>query len=134
MRLIFDCNVLVRALLTDTSFSAKALLIAKFNSEVLLLSNPVLAELIEVTMRTKFDRYLSKEIRQTFLEEYRSLSTPIEITVKVEKCRDARDDKYLELALARNADCIITNDEDLLILNAFENAVIIKPEEFLNRF
>jgi putative PIN family toxin of toxin-antitoxin system len=110
------------------------LLRAKFNSEALLLSNPVTAELIEVTMRTKFDRYLSKEIRQTFLEKYRSLSTHIEITVKVEKCRDARVDEYLELALAGKADCIITNDEDLLILNAFENAVIIKPEEFLNRF
>jgi uncharacterized protein len=38
------------------------------------------------------------------------------------------------LALSGKADRIITNDEDLLVLNPFENIPIITPKEFLDRF
>lgn len=134
MRLIFDCNVLIRALLSDTSSSARALLKAKSASETLLLSHPVLTELIEVAMRPKFDRYISKEVRQLFLEEYKSLSTNITIADHVKLCRDPKDDKYLELALSGKADCIITVDVDLLVLNPFESIPVISPDEFLHGY
>jgi uncharacterized protein len=32
------------------------------------------------------------------------------------------------------AGCIITNDEDLLVLNPFENIPIITPKEFLSLY
>jgi hypothetical protein len=41
---------------------------------------------------------------------------------------------YLELALSGKADCIITNDDDLLVLHPFEKIPIITPKEFLERF
>ena len=47
-------------------------------------------------------------------------------------CRDPDDDMYLELALSGKADCIITGDPDLLVLNPFENIPIITPKEFLD--
>jgi uncharacterized protein len=58
----------------------------------------------------------------------------VEIIVRIKLCRDAKDDKYLELALSGKADCIISNDEDLLVLNPFENIPIITPKEFLDRY
>ena len=134
MRLIFDCNVVVSALLNDSSPSGQAVLKAKSSSVTLLLSNSVFAEMIDVLMRPKFDRYASKELRQLFLEEYEILSTKIKITNHVQACRDSKDDMYLELALSGNADCIVTGDLDLLVLNPFEHIPIITPKEFLDRF
>jgi len=48
-------------------------------------------------------------------------------------CRDPKDDMYLELALSGNADCIVTGDPDLQILNPFKNIPIISPKEFLEK-
>ena len=85
-------------------------------------------------MRPKFDRYIPIDVRQLFLEEYELLGVKVKITKEVKACRDPDDDKYLELALNGNADCVITNDPDLLILNPFESIPIISPKEFLERY
>ena len=85
-------------------------------------------------MRPKFDRYVSNEIRQLFFEEVKALCLNVEITERVKLCRDSKDDMYLELALSGKADCIVTGDKDLLVLNPFENIPIITPLEFINRF
>jgi uncharacterized protein len=132
MNLVFDCNVLVRALLTETSFSAQSLLKAKYTNSVILISSAVLAETIEVIMRPKFDRYVSLAIREQYLEKIKLMSNDVVITHEVKLCRDPKDDKYLELALSGEADFIITNDDDLLVLHPFENISIITPKEFLN--
>lgn len=134
MQFVFDCNVLIRALLNESSYSGQALIKSRKSSASLLLSNPVLVEAIEVLMRPKFDKYVSREIRLAFLAEYEMLSTKTAITVKIKACRDPNDDMYLELALSGKADAIITNDPDLLVLDPFENISIISPQEFLERF
>jgi predicted nucleic acid-binding protein len=58
----------------------------------------------------------------------------ISVSHTVTICRDPKDDMYLELALSGKADCIITNDDDLLVLRPFEKIPIITPKEFLERF
>lgn len=132
MRVIFDCNVLISALLHNTSTSGQALLKAK-QSDIILLSTPVLVELINVAMRPKFDKYVSMEVRLEFAKEYESLATLLPVTHKVKTCRDPKDDMYLELALSGKADCIVTGDPDLQVLNPFENILIISPKEFLEK-
>jgi uncharacterized protein len=134
MRVVFDCNVLISALLFNTSIPGKALLRAQSISTTLLMSHHVFTELIEVLMRPKFDRYVSKEIRQSFFEELKIVGANVEITEHIKLCRDPKDDMYLELALCGKADCIVTGDKDLLSLNPFKNIPIITPLEFLNRF
>jgi putative PIN family toxin of toxin-antitoxin system len=55
---------------------------------------------------------------------------------KVTACRDPKDDKFLEAALAAGADCIVSGDTDLLDLNPFEEiptGVAVRPAEFLAR-
>ncbi|MFY9622264.1 MAG: putative toxin-antitoxin system toxin component, PIN family [Pyrinomonadaceae bacterium] len=46
-------------------------------------------------------------------------------------CRDPDDDNILAAALTANCDCIITGDEDLLILKRYEGIDILSPREFL---
>ena len=55
------------------------------------------------------------------------LITPEEI---INDCRDPKDNKFLEVAAARPASCIITGDDDLLILNPFRNTLILEPKWF----
>jgi putative PIN family toxin of toxin-antitoxin system len=52
---------------------------------------------------------------------------------KVTACRDPKDDKFLEAALAGAADCIVSGDADLLDLTPFEDIPILRPAEFLAR-
>jgi uncharacterized protein len=134
MRIVFDSNVLIRALLNEYSFSGLALSRSEYLSDDLMISNATMAEAIEVVMRPKFDRYLSISIRQLFLEAYELRASEVPVNIEIKACRDPKDDMYLELAPSGKAECIITNDEDLLSLHPFENIPIITPKEYLKSF
>ena len=55
----------------------------------------------------------------------------VEIVDSIRICRDPKDDKILELAISGNADCIVTGDDDLLVLNPFREVAIVTPADFL---
>ena len=55
----------------------------------------------------------------------------IEIYETIVACRDAKDDKFLELAVNGNAKLIVSGDEDLLILNPFQEIAIVTVRQFL---
>jgi putative PIN family toxin of toxin-antitoxin system len=52
-------------------------------------------------------------------------------TEKVAVCRDPDDDKFLEAALAANADYLITSDKDLRDIGTYRGVKIRFPAEFL---
>ncbi len=83
----------------------------------ILLSTATLEELADVLERDKFDRYLTGSDREEFLEAFVERATFVETTEEIRVCRDARDDKFLELAVSGVADYIITGDKELLSLN-----------------
>jgi putative PIN family toxin of toxin-antitoxin system len=45
-------------------------------------------------------------------------------------CRDPDDDLIIAGAVAAGADCLVTGDEDLLVLRTFEGIPIIRPADF----
>jgi predicted nucleic acid-binding protein len=55
-------------------------------------------------------------------------------THTITACRDPKDNKFLELAFAANASCIITGDKDLLILHPFKNIPIVSASDFLKSY
>jgi uncharacterized protein len=81
--------------------------------------------------RKKFDRFLTVEERDEFLETFVDRAILIDIIEKVQECRDPKDDKILELALNGQAQYIISGDKDLLVLNPFRGVKIFIAEEFL---
>ncbi len=127
---VFDTNVLISALLFENSKPAQALQYALANGEV-LLSLDLLEELNEVLGRERFNRYLTTEEREEFLEALIERAVLVEITENVQECRDPKDDKVLELALNGEAQYIITGDRDLLVLHPFRNVLVITVDEFL---
>lgn len=60
------------------------------------------------------------------------LSSFVEVTARVNMCRDPKDDKFLELAASGNADAIVSGDHDLLALHPFRQVSILDPATFLS--
>jgi len=130
VRYVFDTNVLISALLFENSKPAQALRCALANGEI-LLSLDLLEELNEVLGRERFNRYLTTEEREEFLEALIERAVLVEITETVQECRDPKDDKVLELALNGEARYIISGDRDLLVLHSFRDVPVITADEFL---
>jgi putative PIN family toxin of toxin-antitoxin system len=131
---VFDTNALISAALLKNSINAQALTHA-LNIGRIAISEPVLQEFETVIFRKKFDKYFfddSERLEVIDRIESNSLFYFPKVTISI--CRDIKDNKFLELALAAGADCIITGDQDLLILNPFQNIPIMSAAMFLEVF
>jgi uncharacterized protein len=129
-RLVLDANVIVSSVLSAQGKARQAFDLA-ISTGIILMSDDTFAELSEVLLRTKFDRYSNRAKRETFLDELLGLVEFVEITVQIDECRDPKDNKYLELAMSGNADSIVTGDEDLLVLHPFRQIPIVSIQTFL---
>jgi putative PIN family toxin of toxin-antitoxin system len=130
---VFDTNVLVSALIFENSKPGLAFRLALESGQV-FLSVPVLEELNDVLSRGKFQRYILSDDREVFLEAFIDRTVIIDTVEQILDCRDPKDNKFLELAVSGKADCIVSGDDDLLILNPFRGIEILSPDEFLKRF
>ena len=102
-----------------------------------LISSPgLLAELAEVINRPKFEEILARSNTdaQRMLDELRRLAEIIDPPpLPAAVSRDPSDDAVLALAVASQADLIITGDDDLLILGSHAGIPIIDPAEAITR-
>jgi uncharacterized protein len=133
LRFVFDTNAIVSGLLLPESKPRQAFDRAQDQGSI-LISIQILTELNEVLSRKKFDRYLPEEKRKRFLAVLAKDAELIEVTEEIAECRDRKDNKFLELAICGNADCIISGDKDMLELNPFRGIAILKPDEFLKKY
>jgi predicted nucleic acid-binding protein len=49
----------------------------------------------------------------------------------VTDCRDPKDNKYLELALAGGASAIVSSGDDLLVLDPWRGIRILRPADYV---
>ena len=135
MRAVFDTNVLVSALLWHGP--PHALLEQVRNGSIALITSPaLLAELADVIGRAKFDAILlrANTSREQVLAQVRQLAEVVDPPPLPQPvCRDPDDDAVLALALAAKVDCIVSGDDDLLVLETFQGIAIITPAQALLR-
>lgn len=129
-RIIFDTNSLVSAILIPRSVSQKALSKAEDNVTI-IFSDETFEELSRVLIRSKFDKYITFGERMEFLERLREAGKILPTESDFNTCRDQKDNKFLNLAYDCDAFCIVSGDNDLLVLHPFENIPIISPAYFL---
>lgn len=130
-RLVFDTSSVVSALLMPRSVPRQAFDKALSEGTV-LVSAATIAELNDVLRRPKFDRYVHEEERIEFLSAYVAAAELVETTESVTECRDPKDDMFLELAASGKATCIVTGDQDLLVLHPWRGIAIITASDFLS--
>jgi putative PIN family toxin of toxin-antitoxin system len=77
---------------------------------------------------------LSDEYQFELLGDYVSYCETIEvIEICPVRCRDAKDQPFLDLARSGKADVLVTGDEDLLVLAARTAFLIESPEVYRQR-
>jgi putative PIN family toxin of toxin-antitoxin system len=128
--IVFDASTVVSAALKTDSVPEQALLRAE-EADVFALSAAVDIEIAEVLGRPKFARILSHERRAKILQILRDEAIWFDPAVRVSDCRDPKDNKYLELALAADAAIIVSSDDDLLVLHPWRGKSILRPADYL---
>ena len=133
MRLILDINILVSAFV----FKSESADIAFRNAakkHTLLFAELTFKELKSTLLKPKFAEIAELTTIRNLIINLVRIGEFIEPTEEIRVCRDLKDNMFLELAVAGNADCIITGDKDLLELHSFRNIRIITPKEFISQF
>lgn len=97
------------------------------------MSDSTFSELTRVLARPKFDKYVLASKRNEFLQDLAELVQFVDVTTQIEACRDPKDNQYLEVAVSAKAECIVTGDDDLLVLNPFQGIPILTSQAFLDR-
>lgn len=128
--IVLDTNTVLSATLYPDSIVGRAFQKAT-NHYQIVLSTKVWNEYNDVITRPKFDKYLDEFDRLFFITSMKQNALFIETTEIITDCRDPKDNKFLELAVAANAPIIITGDEDLLVLNPYRDITILKSGAFL---
>ncbi|PRX52113.1 hypothetical protein SAMN05878281_2152 [Salegentibacter salegens] len=103
----------------------------KTEKVVLIFSNELLEEFIEVVKRPKFKKFFAKKDVEKLLNMFDQFADLINITSKSKICRDEKDDFLLNLAIDGNADYLVTGDKDLLILKKVNKTKILTYSELL---
>lgn len=135
MRAVVDTNVLISAVIRPQGRVGAVLLQLRQKAFLILYSQSLLEELVNVLSRPRFrhkygigDDDIATVIRMILLR-----GEPVEIDEEISVCRDPRDNKFLEVAVAGKADVIVSGDSDLLVLHPFRGIDIIAPADFLTR-
>jgi putative PIN family toxin of toxin-antitoxin system len=129
-RVVIDTNVLVSFFLRRGSAPWRVVRDVLECGE-LLVSDAMLAELEEVLRRPKFDRYVSRAIREQFLTTLPEFVTRVGIIERIKACPDPQDDKILETAVNGGADFLVTGDRALLAMREFRSVAIVSPSGYL---
>jgi putative PIN family toxin of toxin-antitoxin system len=128
LRVVFDTNVLVAALVFPGGRGEEALQRILQERDELFLSRAILDELLGVLAR-KFARDAEELARvAVFLGEVSALVKPAR---RLKVLRDDPDNRILECAVAARADLIVTGDEALLALGEFEGVRVVRLGDYL---
>jgi uncharacterized protein len=129
-RFVIDTNIIFSAVFFPQGFPRKAMDLAGQSGRI-LTSETTFAELTNVLLRPRFERYASLAFRTKLLDDFARNAEFVEIREAILACRDPKDDQYLALAVNGSADCIVTGDEDLLVLHPFRQIPILTARTFL---
>jgi uncharacterized protein len=134
MRAVIDTNILVRAMLKPEGSVGPVVDFLRDRRYVFLYSEATLNELIAVLSRPRMvHKYglTAAEVEALCALVIRR-GELVEPDRSITACRDPKDNKFLEVAVAGKADVIVTGDEDLEVLDPFEGISMIRPAKFLH--
>ncbi|MFY7805631.1 MAG: putative toxin-antitoxin system toxin component, PIN family [Limnoraphis robusta] len=132
MKIIVDTNILISAVLKGKNARQVIEFIIDQPDFEWIVSQQILEEYREVINRPKFK--IPNETRHQWLDKIDTIPQLVEVKVKIDFPRDAKDAKFLALALASQADFLITGDRDFNEVTELEKTVIISLSWFKTLF
>jgi putative PIN family toxin of toxin-antitoxin system len=133
MHAVIDTGVLVSALIKPGGATGEVLYALRDGRLTMIYSTDTLVEIIDVLGRPPFRAkyHILPEDITALVNLIRLRGELVSPQKKISACRDPKDNKFLEAALAGEADCIVSGDADLLALTPFEDIPILRPAEIL---
>lgn len=132
LRVVFDTVIFVRCLINPFGLWGRA--VFELSSQYrLYVSAPVLLEVLEVLHRSELRRKF-RTLAGRDIEEVLALlagAEGVEIGESPAVSRDPKDDKFLATAAAADADYLVTEDEDLLVLEEYQGTKIDTMASFI---
>lgn len=130
MRVVFDSNVLVAALVFPGGKADQAMTRVVEGGDWLILSNPIIDEVLGVLSR-KFGKDREQLARvAVFLA---GLGEHVEPTHHADILLDKPDNRILECAVSGKADAIVTGDKAMLSLGRYQDISIMSLRDYLSR-
>jgi putative PIN family toxin of toxin-antitoxin system len=125
VKIVLDTNVILAGMATRGVCEALIRICTASPQHIVLLSEPILDEFAD-----HYQHIFGMSSDQTksvvrLLRESAIVVKPV--VVDKEACRDPDDLLVLGTALAGNANCIISGDNDLLVLRYFKGIPILSP-------
>ena len=123
-RLVVDTNLWISFLLTQDR--SKLDQVIADPSVILLFSEELLEEFVNVASRPKFKKYFSQADLERLLVHLHQKAEFISVSSTVEACRDEKDNFILALCAEGKATHLVTGDDDLLSMKKFRKTKIIR--------
>jgi putative PIN family toxin of toxin-antitoxin system len=131
MRVVVDTNILLSGLIRPGGAPGAIVRALREGQLVPVLSRPMLEEIAAVLSRPWLqDKYgLEAADVETFLRFLVARGELVEPRIEIRRCRDPRDDMFLEAAVSSSADCLVTGDRDLLDMGSVEGVPIVSARQ-----
>jgi len=131
IKIVMDTNALISALGWKKGNERKVLDMCLSERILLVLSQPIVDELVDVLKRPKFD-FIPSQRKGEFLKYLISISKFVYPKEKLDVVKEDPDDnKIVETAVSGKADYIISGDNHLLKLKNFRGIKIVNAGRFL---
>lgn len=128
-RIIIDTNLWISFLITKDFTKLDEIIFSR--NGILIFSQELLDEFLEVARRPKFRRFFLPTDIEEILETIEEYAEFVKVQTQIEVCRDPKDNFLLSLAIDGNADFLLTGDNDLLEMNKFGETVILTISKFI---
>lgn len=119
-RVVFDCMVFLQGAANPDGPAATCLRLAEEGHVELCISSDVLSEVLDVLtrpkMRLRFSALTGESVSAFLARVNRFAVVVSDVPRVVSLPRDPKDEKYLDLAVAAGAECLVSRDNDLLDL------------------
>jgi uncharacterized protein len=132
MKVVIDTSVVVSAAIRDRDPEQVVKWVAERPDVEWCVSKPILDEYFAVLSRKKFG--LPADLLGRWREIFESLTTTVVVAADIVFPRDQKDAKFIECALAANADYLITGDKDFAEARRILETTIISVQLFKRLF
>jgi len=128
VRVVFDTNIFISALVIPKSLAEKAIFKIIEGKDFLLISKDIINEVLSV-LPSKFerDREALSHVAVTFTE----IAELVKPSKRIKIFKDEPDNRILECAICGEADFLVTGDKKMLQLREHKGVKIISLKEYL---
>lgn len=134
MRVVLDSNIYLSALISEKGNPFKIIQRWQEKEFDVLVSQPIINEILRVTAYERIQKKYPR-VKERRIEFVELVSKDGIWTTQVDKLdvvtADESDNRYIECAVAGNAEYIVTGDQHLLVVGGFQGIVITTPTVFL---